>query len=141
MSETPVKRFEPPVTETSTPFWDASRERRLLLQWCESCAQPIWYPREVCPRCMGSALEWRPASGRGVVYAVTVERKPQNPGLASIAPYTVALIDLEEGVRMMSSVVGTDPDAVRVGDPVQISWEPLADGRNLPMFERAEGAL
>jgi uncharacterized OB-fold protein len=140
VTETEVKRFEPPVTETTGPFWDATKEQRLMLQWCVACDQPIWYPREVCPRCMGSALEWRPSSGQGVVYAVTVERKPQNPGLASRAPYTVALVDLAEGVRMMSSVVGTDPEAVRIGASVQIAWEPLSDGRHLPVFELTGGA-
>ena len=129
-----VKRFEPPADETSAPFWDATRDRRLVLQWCTGCEKPIWYPREVCPRCMGSRLEWRPASGRGVVYAVTVERKPQNPGLAALAPYTVTLIDLDEGVRMMSSVVGVDPEAVRIGAEVDVTWEALSDGRNLPVF-------
>lgn len=130
----PVTRFEPPPTETSAPFWDATRDRRFVLQWCTACDAPIWYPREVCPRCMGSRLEWRPATGRGVVYAVTVEHKPQNPGLAALAPYTIALIDLEEGVRMMSTVVGVPPETVRIGADVDVAWEPLADGRNLPVF-------
>lgn len=138
MSE--VQRFEPPVTATSAPFWDATRERRLVLQWCIECDKPIWYPREVCPRCLGSALEWRPAAGGGEVYAVTTEHNPQNPGMAGLAPYTVALIQLSEGVRMLSSVVGTAPEAVRIGAAVTVSWEPLSDGRNLPVFALVEGA-
>ena len=133
-----VQRFEPPVTETSAPFWDATRERRFVLQWCTECDKPIWYPREVCPRCLGSALEWRPATGGGEVYAVTTEHKPQNPGMAELAPYTVALIQLSEGVRMLSSVVGSPPEAVRIGAAVAVSWEPLSDGRNLPVFALRE---
>ena len=84
-------RMEPPVTDTTQPFWDATKEKRFLVQWCVDCAQPVFYPREVCPRCLGSDLEWREGRGRGVVYAVTVEYKPQNPAMAERAPYAVIL--------------------------------------------------
>ncbi|GAC1599103.1 MAG: OB-fold domain-containing protein [Acidimicrobiales bacterium] len=128
-------RLEPPITETSGPFWEATRTRQLLLQWCTSCERAIWYPRETCPSCMGQSLEWRPASGAGVVYAVTVEHKSMVPSMAALAPYTVVLVDLAEGVRMLSSVVGCPPDEVHVGMAVAVTWEELSDGRNLPMFE------
>jgi uncharacterized OB-fold protein len=151
-------RIEPPITETSAPFWDATRREQLVLQWCTECDRPIWFPREVCPRCMSSSLEWRPASGRGEVYSFTVENKPgpRSPFLGSPrrdasdaeedepqaespygGRYTIALIALEEGVRLMSNVVG-DPDAVAVGRAVTVTWEPLSDGRNLPLFALAE---
>ena len=133
MSPVPI---EPPVTDVSAPFWEATRQRMLLLQWCVDCDRPIFYPREVCPLCMGSALEWRRASGRGAVYAVTVEHHPQHPAMNEIAPYPVALVDLDEGVRMLSRLVGcSDP---RVGMSVNVTWEELTDGRNLPLFEPAK---
>lgn len=134
MSDAPT-RFEPPVSEVARPFWDATRERRLVLQWCRTCEQPVHYPREVCPRCLGTELEYRPASGRGEVYAFSVMHRPGNPLMADRVPYVVALVDLEEGARMMSNVVGCEPDAVRVGQPVRVTWEPLSDGRALPQFE------
>lgn len=129
-----MSRVEPPVTETTQPFWDATRDRRLLLQWCTACDAPIFYPRQVCPACFGDALEWRPASGDGTVYAVSVQHRPGNPTMADVVPYAVALVDLAEGVRLMTNVVGTDPDAVRVGQAVTVTWEPLSDGRHLPLF-------
>jgi len=129
------RRIEPPVTPTSQPFWDATRERSFLLQWCRECGQAIFFPREVCPRCLGSRLEWRPSAGTGAVYTFTVEYNPQNPNLTP--PYTIALIDLDEGVRMMSNVVGCPPEEVRVGMRVKVTWETLSDGRNLPQFEPA----
>ncbi len=132
------RRFEPPVTPTSEPFWRATRERRFLLQWCIDCGRAIFFPREVCPVCLGSRLEWRPSSGTGTVYTFTVEHNPQNPNLTP--PYTIALIDLDEGVRMMSNVVGCPPDRVHVGMPVGVTWEELSDGRNLPLFEPAPRA-
>jgi uncharacterized OB-fold protein len=127
----------PPADETSEPFWSATRDRRLVLPWCTACDQAMWYPREVCPSCLGSAVEWRLAAGTGTVYAVSVHHKPgpgRDPG---DVPYAVALIDLPEGVRMMSNVVGCAPDSVTVGMPVQVAWHPLSDGRHLPQFAPA----
>jgi uncharacterized OB-fold protein len=129
------RRLEPPVTDTSEPFWEATRRRRLLMQWCVDCGHAVFFPRDVCPRCLGSRLEWRPSAGTGSVHTYTVEHNPQNPNLT--APYTIALIDLDDGVRMMSNVVGCPPDEVRVGMRVAVTWEELSDGRNLPLFEPA----
>ena len=130
-----AERFEPPVSPAAEPFWEATREQRLVLQWCTDCAAPVHYPREVCPKCLGRALEFRPASGRGVVYAASVHPKPSNPTMADRVPYVVALVELEEGVRLMTNVVGCDPETVAVGLPVKITWEALSDGRHLPLFE------
>jgi uncharacterized protein len=126
-------RFEPPISAVAKPFWDATREGRLLLQWCTACARPVWYPREMCPRCLGSTLEWRESQGRGVVYAYTVEHKAQTRALE--VPYVVALVELDEGVRLLSNVVGRPPERVAVGDRVRVTWEALSDGRRLPLFE------
>lgn len=133
----PRVRYEPRPTEVSAPFWDATREGRLLLQWCVPCDRAIFFPRSVCPGCLGTDLEWRPASGNGTVHAVTVEHRPQNPLLADRAPYAVALVDLAEGVRMLTNVMGCPPHDVTVGMAVRVTWEPLSDGRQLPMFEPA----
>lgn len=133
-------RFEPPTSEVTQPFWDATREKRLLLQWCPACNEAVFYPREACPRCLRLDLDWRPASGRGVVYAVSIQHKAALPGLADRVPYAVALIDLDEGVRLMSNVVGCDIDDVVIGLPVEVTWEPLSDGRNLPQFQPLQEA-
>ena len=129
------RRLEPPESVAGAPFWDATRERRLVVQWCRSCDRAIHYPREACPSCLGDDLEFRPASGTGEVYAVSVMPKPANPTMAGRVPYAVALVDLAEGVRIMTNVVGVDPAAVRPGRAVKVTWEPLSDGRFLPLFE------
>ncbi|MDZ7733510.1 MAG: OB-fold domain-containing protein [Acidimicrobiia bacterium] len=129
-------RYEPEPTPAGAPFWEATRERRLVLPWCRACELPFWYPREICPRCLGDDLEWRPASGEGTVYAVSEQHRPMQPGLADRAPYPVVLVDLAEGVRMLSSVPpGAGP--VGIGQPVTVAWEPLTDGRHLPLFTPA----
>lgn len=127
-------RFEPPESDAGAPFWAATRDRRFVLPWCLACSRPHWFPRDLCPHCLGSDLEWREASGQARVYAVSVMPKPANPAMAGREPYTVALVDLAEGVRMMTNIVDVDPDDVAIGQPVTITWEPLSDGRHLPLF-------
>lgn len=139
-----MARVEPTATELTDPFWDATRERRYLVQWCTACAKPIFYPREVCPSCLSAdSLEWRQSSGRGTVYAVSVQHRPGNPTMADRVPYAVALVEVDAGdgartVRVMSNVVNCDAQSVRVGDAVSLTWEELSDGRNLPQFEPIE---
>jgi uncharacterized OB-fold protein len=145
-------RIEPPVGAESGPFWEATREGTLLVQWCTSCDRGVFYPRFFCPYCAaarpddsatnqsdqsdGSTLEWRTASGRAIVHAATVEQNPAATGAAFShgEPYVVALVDLDEGVRMMTNIIGCAPEDVRPGMAVTVTWEPLSDGRQLPLF-------
>jgi uncharacterized OB-fold protein len=134
-------RFEPPVGVESAPFWEATREGRLLVQWCTACDRGVFYPRVFCPHCAAGpeSLEWRSASGRATVYAAGVEHRPEAAGAAFSEgkPYCVALVDLEEGVRMLTNVVGCPPEDVTCGMALALTWEPLSDGRRLPLFEPA----
>jgi uncharacterized OB-fold protein len=131
------RRAEPPVTELTRPFWDATREQRLLVQWCNGCDEPIFFPREVCPQCLSSDLGWRPSEGAGTVYAVSVQHRPAMAVLADRVPYAVVLVDLDDGIRIMSNVIGCDPNEVAIGQRVSVCWEPLTDGRQLPQFRSA----
>jgi uncharacterized OB-fold protein len=127
--------LEPPVSDAAAPFWDATREQQLVLPWCSECDRVVWYPREICPACASSSIDWRPASGRGEVYAVSVHHLPGPGRDPSELPYAVALVALPEGARLMSNVVNCEPDRVVVGMPVRVAWHPLSDGRHLPFFE------
>jgi len=138
MSDAPAAaRFEPPVSKVSEPFWEATREQRLVLQHCTGCGKAVWFPRVLCPHCGGRDLEWREVGGGGVVYAVSVQYKPAHPGLADRTPYAVALVDLDAGVRVMSNVFGCPAEDVTVGQRVTAAWEPLSDGRHLLIFQPA----
>jgi len=128
-------RPAPATSPESEPFWEATRECRLVLQWCAVCNEPVQFPRSFCPRCRQSSLEWREASGTGSVHAVTVEHKPESMGVER--PYAIALVDLHEGARFMTNVVGCEPEEVRIGMAVRVTWEALEDGRHLPLFEPA----
>ena len=131
-----MNRFEPPASETTQPFWDATKEQRFLIQHCGACDAPIFYPREVCPQCLSSdSLEWRESSGKGTIYAASVQEKPANPMMADRVPYVVAIVELDDGIRLMSNVINCEPYDATVGKPVQLTWEPMSDGRHLPQFE------
>ena len=128
------KLLEPKGTALTEPFWEATRQGRLLLQWCLDCDAVVFYPREVCPRCLGHDLDWRAAAGTGTVYAISVQHRAGPGRDEADGPYAVALVELPEGARLMTNVVGGPPESVAVGQAVRVHWHPLADGRQLPFF-------
>lgn len=134
------ERVSPPISPEAEPFWDATRDRRLLIQWCTSCDRGIHFPRAACPNCLGDVFDHRVSTGVGVVYACSTMTAPGNPSMAGREPYVVALVDLEEGVRMLTNVVGGDAASASSGDPVHVAWEPLDDGRHLPVFVLARAS-
>jgi uncharacterized OB-fold protein len=129
-----MPRLEPKASELTQPFWEATRDKQLMVQWCQKCDAGIYYPRWACPSCLGDELAWRAASGKATLYTFNVGSAAANPMMADMAPYSVALVDLDEGVRMVSTVVGCDPDDLKVGMALQVDWEPLSDGRHLPVW-------
>lgn len=132
------ERMLPPQSLEAKPFWEATRDRRLLLQRCVACDRAIHHPRAACPYCFGSDLTWREATGAGSVHAVTIMSTAAQPAMVGRTPYSVALVDLDEGVRLLTNLVGDGALDATVGDRVRIAWEPLADGRHLPVFLRAD---
>jgi len=130
-------RREPPISDESIHFWDATRGQRFVLPWCTHCDTAIWYPRSTCPRCFGDDVEWRADAGSGTVYAASVHTRAGAGRIDEDGPYVVVLVDLDAGVRMMSNVTGCPPGDVHVGMRVALAWEPLSDGRHLPVFRPA----
>ncbi len=128
----------PVIDNESRPFWEGCRQGRLLLQHCGDCGAWVFYPRALCPACHSDNLAWEPASGRGVIHTYTVCHRPAGPAFAADAPYVVALIDLAEGVRMTSNIVGSDPAAVRIGQAVRVVFEKATDEVTLPKFRVVE---
>ncbi len=126
----------PQRTLETAPFWDACARHRLVLPRCESCGEMIWYPRLVCPSCGGTTVTWVEASGRGTVYSFSVVRKGQG-AYRDVAPYVLAYVELEEGPRVMTNIVGVDPDEVHVGQAVRVVFDDTGDGDALPRFTPA----
>jgi uncharacterized OB-fold protein len=108
---------------TTAPFWAAAREHRLVIQRCEACGRHQFYPRPFCLECLSDRIEWVGASGRATIYSMTTVRVQIAPEFEP--PYRVAVVDLEEGPRLLTTIVGPD---CRIGDPVQVDWRDRAGG-------------
>jgi uncharacterized OB-fold protein len=135
MSEKPEKPASTPDERPESHFWNSVARRQMELPFCLKCQRFYFYPRSFCPSCWSSEIEFRPVSGEGTVWSYTIVRFPlgANPGWKTRLPYVVALIDLREGVRMMSNIVGCPPEAVKCGMRVELRYEEM-DGRILPLF-------
>jgi uncharacterized OB-fold protein len=118
-----------PVTQ---PWWDATRDERLVVQRCDACGTHQHYPRALCTACASTELSFVEASGRAVVHSFTVVHRA--PHDAFEPPYVVAIVELEEGPRMLTNIVGCEPSDVGCDMTVRVAWEPLPDGRKLPVF-------
>lgn len=129
-------KIKPTVSEVARSFREGCQAGELRLQQCASCHLYQFYPRIICSHCNADELHWKAVSGRGKIASYTVVRRGISP--AYPAPYVVALIDLEEGPRMMSNVVGCDPEQVRVDQPVQAIFEPWGAEHVLPVFTLVE---
>ena len=126
----------PVVNADSAYYWAAAAAERLVIRKCMHCGQLHFMPRYLCPHCWSTDLEWVEISGRGRVYSFTVMRRPADPAFSDLAPCVVALIDLDEGPRMMAGVVGEDALGVAIGDPVTVIFEPRGGEAKVPQFKR-----
>jgi uncharacterized OB-fold protein len=120
------------------PYWEGLRQRRLLLQWCSSCGAVRHPPQPRCGRCTSAAHRWEDASGAGTVHTFTVVGTAAHPELADAVPYVVALVELDEGPRVVSNVVDMNPEDVAIGLRVRVRFDDVGDGVVLPRFVAAE---
>ena len=131
-----MSRPLPPITPDTQGWWDATRERRLTVQLCRACGYHQFYPRSLCRSCHGDALELVEVSGRATVLSFSVVHRSPDPD-AFEAPYVVALVTLDEGPVLTTNLVDVDADPIGCDQPVVVRWEPLDDGRQLPVFTPA----
>jgi uncharacterized OB-fold protein len=137
---TPLPAPNPVPDPETQPFWDATKRGELLLLRCDECQEVIWYPRFFCPRCGSRNNTWFEASGDGVVYSFTVVRKSRREGFETATPYVVANVELAEGPRIFTNIIDCDPDQVRIGQPVTVTFVPTEDGNALYRFRPATGS-
>ena len=124
----------PVIDGESRPYWDALKQHRLTLKRCHDCGKHHFYPRALCPHCHSDAVDWVDARGTGTIYSYTIARRPAGPAFKADAPYVVAVIDLDEGARMMTNIVTDDVEAVRIGQRVTVHYDDVTDEVTLPKF-------
>lgn len=131
---TAVAKPIPEVTPEMAPFFAAARERRLVVQRCTGCGTLRFPARPRCSACLGKDAEWTPVSGRGEIFSFVVMHQAAHPGFAAIAPYGVVIVQLAEGVRMLSGTTGVAPSDLRVGLPVEVTFEERGPDVLVPVF-------
>ncbi len=128
MSDKPTRPL-PNLKEGDTAtFWQATAEHEFRFQQCERCGTVVWHPRRHCTGCVDGALIWRESAGNGAIYSFSVVRQSYHPFFRNQVPYVVALVDLDEGPRFLTNVIGIDdPAAVHIGQRVTLAWEDHED--------------
>jgi uncharacterized protein len=121
----------PLADEHSAAYWDAARDGRLLVQRCGRCGTHQFYPRRHCAACLAPEPDWVEATGRGRLHTFSVVRRSANPEFAGDCPYVFAIVELEEGVRLATRIVGAEEGSLRCDMPVRLT----AGGGPLPVFE------
>jgi uncharacterized protein len=129
----PRRRLPNPTPE-SQPFWDALGRHELVIQRCGSCGRFFFPPSNRCQHCWSDDVAWQPVSGRGRLFSFTVFHRAYAAELADQLPYVVGVVDLDEGPRLITNVVGCDPADVRVDMPVEVVFDDLTDEVTLHAF-------
>ncbi|MBR0754419.1 Zn-ribbon domain-containing OB-fold protein [Bradyrhizobium jicamae] len=135
----PQSRPLPEPTPETLPFWEAARKNELHLQRCaDGCGKAYFPPRRFCPRCGSRNTEWFRASGRATLYSYVISHRPA-PGFAP--PYAIAVVELDEGPRMMTNIVGCEQtqDALRLDMPLTVVFAQQSDTITLPFFTPVTG--
>ncbi len=132
--ERPLPRFPEPDTQ---PFWEAAQRHELRYQVCEDCGGIVFSPRRHCTHCLSLNLGWRASMGDGLIYTFSIVRQTYHPAFRELVPYIVAWIDLDDGFRMLSNIIGVPSEDVRIGQRVRVEWEEHGD-LALPLFTPTE---
>jgi hypothetical protein len=131
------KKPLPHPTPASMPFWEAAKRHELQIQRCNSCGVHIFYPREVCPECLTSGLQWVKVSGKGTVYSFTIARQATHHAFVEDVPYVIAIVELAEGPHITTNIVGCKPEDVQVGMPVIATFDDVTPEMTLVKFRPA----
>ena len=115
------------VDAATEHFWAQAKEGLLCTRRCTGCGKVHWYPRALCPFCMGET-EWCSLSGLGTIYSVSVTRR------AGPIPFAIAYVTLDEGITMLTNIVDCDLDQIRIGQQVRLVFKPSDGGPPVPMF-------
>lgn len=130
----PTNKPLPIIDADSKYFWEQCQKEILMIPYCLDCNQYHFYPRIFCPNCMSSRIQWKESTGRGKIYSFTIARRAGGPAFKDDVPYVVAIIELVEGVRMMSHIINTDIDNIKCDMAVQVIFEKANEEITLPKF-------
>jgi uncharacterized OB-fold protein len=136
MSEQKYGKPLPNPSPETQRFWQGLKAHELWLPYCRVCEKCYWYPRDFCPNCGTRDVEWRRSEGRGRIYTFAIQYRAWHPGWANETPYITTMIDLDEGVRIFSNLIGVEPEPqnIKCDSPVEAVFEDVTDGITLLKF-------
>ena len=137
MAMTAYAKPVPTISPELRPFFDAAKRRELVVQRCRGCGALRFPAREICSQCLSRQVEWVPVSGRGEIFSYNVMHQVYHPGFATEVPYAVVVVQLDEGAKMISNLVGVAPQDIRIGMRVEVVFEDVSDEVTLPKFRAA----
>ena len=139
MAEDIYRKPVPVATPESDFFWDKTRKHELWIQKCVDCDTAFFYPRMICPDCLEDKIEWFKTSGKGFLYTYMINHRPP-PGFEDEAPYAIAIVQLDEGPRMMTNIVGIEntPENLVLDMPLEVVFEDIVDDMSLPKWRPAQ---
>lgn len=133
-------KFEPPLPlpiPVTQPFWDGLREGRVCIQRCTACRSWVFYPRSRCHRCLSERLVWHDVDGTGTLYTYTIARQPTAPHFVDEVPQRLAVVELDEGVRLTSTLVNVADEEIRIGMRLKPVFDRVSDAVTLLRYEPA----
>jgi uncharacterized OB-fold protein len=135
----PDRPLPHPLAPEAKPYWEGMKQSKLMLPECHDCRKTHFYPRIFCPHCHSRNLAWIEASGRGKLYAFEILYRSFNPAVKTPLPYVLAMIELEEGPRMLSNLINVkpDPNVIRCDMPVEVVFTKLNDDFTIAFFQPA----
>lgn len=128
------ERELPLVEDETRPYWEAAKQGRLLIKRCNSCGAVHHYPRPFCPACWSEDVAWQQASGRGTLYTYSIVFRNDLAPFNEWGTYVPAIVELEEGPRLMTNIVGADPGELAVGMSVEVDFRDLTEAWAAPVF-------
>jgi hypothetical protein len=134
-----IEKPLPRPSEDSAPYWEAANKGELRMQKCGECGHVRFPPSLLCARCLSDKARWVKLSGRGKVYSWIVIHQSQHPAFNADTPYNVAIIELEEGPRLHSNIVGCANEDIHIGMPVEVVFERVSDDTAMPKFRPTPG--
>lgn len=135
----PDRPVPQPITPEAKPYWDGLKEGKLMLPKCGECGHTFFYPRVLCPKCQSRSIQWVQASGKGTLHSFGIGHQSFNKAFKAPTPYILALVQLDEGPRMMSNLINVapDPKVVKCDMPVEVVFHQLTGDVTLPLFQPA----
>ena len=132
--------FDKPIptpTPTTQPFWDALNEERVSIQQCSDCDAWVFYPRSHCSRCLSPNLDWKQVAGEGTLYTFTLARQPTSPHCADDVPQKLAVVALDEGVHITTTLVNVEEEDIEIGMRVKPYFDKVSEEVSLLRYQPA----